>query len=276
MKVAILGLGIIGSRVAARLAAGGADELTLWNRTPKGLPGEAADLAEAVAGREVVSLYLKDREALRSVVEGFEDAAPDGLRLLNHSTVDLETTRWLAARSAERGWDLLDAPFTGSRDAARDGKLVYYVGGGDETIDALEPFLLRSGRAVVRCGGIGSATILKLATNLVSACTVQALSEALAVATRQGLAPEAFTAAVAENACGSPLAAMKLPGMAAGEFETHFSLANMLKDSRYALELAGGLDTPAIAAVSRRMRELADAGLGGQDYSVLMAPYLDR
>ena len=68
---------------------------------------------------------------------------------------------------------------------------------------------------------------------------------------------------------------MKLPTMAKGDFDTHFSLSNMLKDSRYALELASGLDTPAIAAVSERMKQLCEEGLADLDYSALAKPYLD-
>ena len=76
---------------------------------------------------------------------------------------------------------------------------------------------------------------------------------------------------------GSPLTAMKFPTMLAGNYETHFSLSNMGKDSRYMLALAeaAGLETPGIAAVSRRMAELCEAGLGNLDYSALAKPYLD-
>jgi 3-hydroxyisobutyrate dehydrogenase-like beta-hydroxyacid dehydrogenase len=119
--------------------------------------------------------------------------------------------------------------------------------------------------------------VLKLATNLISACTVQALAEALAIATRHGVAADCLIQAVSENASGSVLAGMKLPMMAAGDYETHFSLSNMEKDSRYMLSLAesAGLHTPAIGAVSKRMGELSDAGLGDLDFSALAKPYFD-
>lgn len=83
--------------------------------------------------------------------------------------------------------------------------------------------------------------------------------------------------AVSRNVSGSPLAAMKFPTMVAGNYDIHFSLANMGKDSRYMLALAAaaGVETPAIAAVSQRMAELCDAGFGGLDYSALAKPYLE-
>ena len=153
---------------------------------------------------------------------------------------------------------------------------MYYTGGDEELIRLVTPYLRLSGRELLACGGVGAATIVKLATNLISACTVQALAEALAIATRHGVAAETFIHAVAENFCGSPLAKAKLPTMAAGEYDAHFSLDNMRKDSVYALDLAAtaGLQTPAIAAVSQRMTELCGEGLGGLDYSALAKPYL--
>ncbi len=275
-KIALLGLGIIGSRAAARLKAAGDTGIALWNRTPKGLPNEAATPEEAVDGADLILLYLKDAPAVRDIAAHCLDAAAQGATLVNHSTIDLATTRWLAEACETRSIGFLDCPFTGSREAAANGLLVYYAAGKPDLIDHFEPTLLRTGKAVIRCGETGNATILKLVTNLISACTVQALAESLATATRHGIPAQSLIDAVALNACGSPLAAMKLPTMAAGDFDTHFSLANMLKDSRYALELAAqaGLDTPAIRTVSQRMEELCAAGYADRDYSALAAPYL--
>ena len=272
--IAVLGLGIIGSRVASHLEKAG--HVKTWNRTPKGLPNEVASVEEAIADADLVCLYLKDATATREVAARIF-AAPSRERVLvNHATIDLPTTRWLAEECAARGIGFLDCPFTGSREAAAAGALVYYAGGPDELIDRVEPVLLRSGKSVLRCGAAGTATIMKLVTNLISACTVQALAESLATATSHGISPEALTHAVSLNACGSMLASMKLPTMAKGEFDTHFSLSNMLKDSRYVLELAGeaGLDTPAIRTVSQRMQDLCDQGLADRDYSALAAPYV--
>jgi 3-hydroxyisobutyrate dehydrogenase/glyoxylate/succinic semialdehyde reductase len=252
-----------------------------WNRTPKDLPGECASIAEAAAGANLNLLYLKDSFAVRAValeVFALPALTDGGTRVLvNHSTVDLDTTRWLAAECAARDIVFLDCPFTGSREAAAGAGLVYYAAGPAEWLDRIEPVLLKSGKAVLRTGDTGTATIMKLVTNLISAVSVQALAEALATATRHGITPAALTEAVALNASGSVLAAMKLPTMARGDFDTHFSLSNMLKDSRYVLELAEqvGLDTPAISAVSARMAELCEEGLGEKDYSALAAPYVD-
>lgn len=274
-KAAVLGLGIIGSRALACLVDAGW-KAACWNRTPKGLAGEAATPEAAIESAAVISLYLKDAPATREVVGRIASFLKPGQILLNHATLDLETTQWLEEICLAAGCRFLDAPFTGSKIAAGNGQLFYYVAGDEELASALEPYLGISGKGQLYCGKVGSATVLKLATNLISACTVQALAESFAIATRHGISSECLIRAVSENACASGLSGMKLPTMVEGNFETHFSLSNMGKDSRYMLALAesAGLETPAIAAVSQRMEALSAQGLGDLDYSAVVKPYL--
>lgn len=274
-RVAVLGLGIIGSRAVARLQDAGW-RVGCWSRTAKGLAGESPTPEAAVAGADLISIYLKDAPAVRAVMTGLAPAMGGGMIVLNHATVDLATTQWLERLCAERGCRFLDVPFTGSKVAAGDGQLLYYTGGEVELVRYVEPYLRVTGRALLACGGVGSATVVKLATNLISACTVQALAEALAIAVRNGVAAETLIEAVAGNFCGSPLAKFKLPAMVTGDFDTHFSLDNMRKDGSYALDLAAatGVEAPAIAAVAQRMTEMCAAGLGQLDYSALAKPYL--
>jgi 3-hydroxyisobutyrate dehydrogenase-like beta-hydroxyacid dehydrogenase len=276
-RIAILGLGIIGSRACARLADAGWST-TCWNRTPKGIEGEAASPEEAVAGASVISIYLKDAPAVREIISRIEHVLTPGEIILNHATVDLETTLWLANTCTARGCRFLDAPFTGSKMAAANGQLLYYIGGDAGLAQQLEAYLAVTGRGQLYCGDVGAATVAKLATNLISACTVQALAESLAIATRHGVSADCLIEAVSLNASASVLASMKLPGMATGNYETHFSLSNMGKDSRYMLALAdaAGLETPAIAAVSKRMLDLAADGLGDLDFSAVAKPYLQN
>jgi 3-hydroxyisobutyrate dehydrogenase/glyoxylate/succinic semialdehyde reductase len=275
-RAAVLGLGIIGSRASERLVDAGWN-VARWNRTPKNLPGDVSSPEQAVDGASVISIYLKDSPALREIAARIESVLQPGQTVLNHSTVDLETTMWLENLCHARGCRFLDAPFTGSKLAAEGGQLVYYTGGDAALAAELDAYLSVTSRERLHCGAVGAATVIKLATNLISACTVQAMAEALAISTRHGVPAECLIGAVARNVSGSPLAAMKFPSMVAGNYDTHFSLANMGKDSRYMLALAeaAGVKTPAIAAVSRRMTELAEAGHGDLDYSVLAKPYLE-
>ena len=274
-RIAVLGLGIIGSRACARLADAGW-QVACWNRTPKGLAGEAASPEEAIHGAGIISIYLKDVPAVREVCRRIENSLKPGQVILNHATVDLETTLWLEGVCLAHGCRFLDTPFTGSKIASANGQLVYYTGGDQDLANELEPYLSVTSKGQLHTGPVGTATVTKLATNLISACTVQALAEALAIATHHGVSSDCLIDAVALNASASVLASMKLPMMAVGNFETHFSLANMGKDSRYMLALAehAGLETPAIAAVSKRMAELSAQGLGDLDFSAVAQPYL--
>jgi 3-hydroxyisobutyrate dehydrogenase/glyoxylate/succinic semialdehyde reductase len=273
-KVAILGLGIVGSRVRQRLVEAGYP-VTCWSRTKRGLDGEKDSPEEAVKDADLVSLYLKDAPMVREVFEKAKVGLKSGAIVLNHSTIDLATTLWLAEQCAAKGCDFIDAPFTGSKDASAAGQLLYYTGGDKELVAKVSDFLAASSKGRIHCGEIGAATVTKLATNLISACTVQAMSEAMAIAVRHGVAPEIFTEAAIRNGSGSPLMAMKYPGMIEGDFEPHFTMANMWKDSRYALVLAEsvGVNLPAITAVSARMGEMCEEGCGELDFSALAKAY---
>jgi len=274
-SAAILGLGIIGSRALDRLRNAGWDAAA-WNRTPKGLPGEVASPEEAIRGVRIISIYLKDAPTVRAIVERILPHLEGGQIVLNHATVDLDTTKWLQSVCEARGCEFLDAPFTGSKNASADGQLVYYTGGSPDLVERVKDYLMLTAKSLLPCGDVGTATVVKLATNLISACTVQALAEALAISTHHGVKADVFLDAVSRNAHASGLSAMKLPGMASGNFDTHFSMSNMWKDSRYAVALAeeANLDAPAIHAVSERMGELCDEGLGDLDFSALAKPYL--
>ncbi len=276
-RVAVLGLGIIGSRACARLADAGW-QVACWNRTPQGVSGEVATPEAAIEAAAIVSIYLKDAPAVRQVVGRIEGFLRPGQVILNHATLDLETTLWLEKTSLAHGCRFLDTPFTGSKAASASGQLLYYTGGDAHLANDLAPYLNVTSRGQLHCGAVGAATVVKLATNLISACTVQAMAESLAIATHHGVSADCLIHAVAENACASVLSGMKLPTMASGNFETHFSLSNMTKDSRYMLALAesAGVETPAIAAVSRRMEQLNAEGLGDLDYSAVVKPYLQN
>jgi 3-hydroxyisobutyrate dehydrogenase/glyoxylate/succinic semialdehyde reductase len=273
-NVAVLGLGIVGSRVRQRLIKAGYP-VTCWSRTQRGLDREKDSPEEAVEGADLVSVYLKDAPMVREVFERAKAELKKGAIVLNHSTIDLATTLWLAEQCAAKGCDFIDAPFTGSKDASAAGQLLYYTGGDEELVAMVSDFLAVSSKGRIHCGEIGAGTVTKLATNLISACTVQAMSEALAIAARHGVAPDIFTEAAIRNGSGSPLMAMKYPGILKGDFEPHFTMANMWKDSRYALALAesAGVNLPAITAVSARMGEMCQEGCGELDFSALAKAY---
>jgi len=273
-SIAVFGLGIIGSRSADCLSSK-SFKVHTWNRTTKDRKDTCPTASAAAEGADFLAFYLKDGIAIREVFSAVRDTLTAQQTILNHSTIDLETTKWLESQCLEIGCRFLDAPFTGSKVAAGNGALVYYVGGDLETLEHARPVLEATSKEIKHLGPVGSATVVKIATNLISASTVQALSEALAIATHHGIPADVFTESVASNACGSMLSNMKLPTMAAGDYETHFSLENMLKDSRFAIQLAkdAGIATPGIEATSQAMESQCKKGDAQLDFSALFKAY---
>ena len=274
----VAGLGIIGSRVAGNLRAKGFG-VRVYNRTPKENEPGFTDSVEVLAREcEVIQIFVRDVKALREVIAAMSPALGKGKTIINSATVSLTATKEVAKQVKKTGADFLDAPFTGSRDAAANGQLVYYAGGSAKVLERVRPVLEASAKAVLPTGDIGSATVLKIATNMVSAVTVQALAEALGVVESAGVPAAMFLQAMEHNANCSGLVRMKLPAMIARDFTPHFSLKNMLKDARYALALAGqgGMEVPVLTAAAACMAGLEAAGRGDEDYSVLAEHYIGK
>ena len=276
--VGVAGLGIIGSRVAAHLRAKGFS-VRVYNRTPRenepGFTGSAEELARE---SDVIQVFVRDVKALREVVTAMSPALTKGKTVINSATVSLSATKEVAKLVKKTGADFLDAPFTGSRDAAANGQLTYYAGGSGKVLERVRSVLEASSKSILPTGEIGTATVLKIATNMVSAVTVQALAEALGVVESAGVPLAMFEQAMEQNANCSGLVRMKLPAMIRRDFTPHFSLKNMLKDARYALALAGqgNMEVPVLTAAAACMAGLEAAGRGDEDYSVLAEHYIGK
>src|SRR5204863_8998946 len=115
-----------------------------------------------------------------------------------------------------RGARFLDAPFTGSKVAAENGQLVYYIGGDEAVLKQVRPILEASSREIVLIGNIGDATVMKVATNLITAATAQVTAEALALVRKAGISADLFSRAMKSNASNSTTIEMKVPLMIAG------------------------------------------------------------
>lgn len=132
-----------------------------------------------------------------------------------------------------------------------------------------------SSKQIIEIGEIGQATVIKLATNIITGATVQAIAEALALVHNAGIPPEKFVAAVQDNASYSRTLEMKLPKMIAGDFEPHFSLKHMLKDMQLASRfgLSHHLELAVSSAVRDRLLEQEQRGHADEDYSVVARKY---
>ena len=155
--------------------------------------------------------------------------------------------------------------------AAQNGKLIYYIGGDSAVLELVQPVLAASSAKIMTVGKIGAATVLKIATNAITAVTVKGLAEAVAITRAQGIEPQKLLEALEPNANYSGLIGMKLPAMIQQNFEAHFSLRNMLKDADFARDLAqqAGVKVTALDAMADAMRAQLDAGNGDKDFSVI-------
>ena len=274
-NVGIIGLGIIGSRVAGALRKRGF-QVFVWNRTPRpeqnflGSPIEIAELCD------VVQIFVADDEALLEMVRRLSPGLTALCTVTAHCTVAPETMRAAAEMVERRGARFLDAPFTGSKVAAENGQLVYYIGGDEAALKRVRPILEASSKEIVVIGNrIGDATVMKVATNLITAATAQVVAEALALVRKAGLSTELFSRAMKSNASNSTTVEMKAPMMIAGDFEPHFSVKHMLKDVRIGMKLAEGygLDLPVTAASRDMLLDEAKHGRGDADYSSVAQKY---
>jgi len=274
-NVGIIGLGIIGARVAGALRQRGL-HVFVWNRTPRaeqnfvGSPIEVAELCD------VIQIFVADDEALLGMVQQLSPGLTAQHVVTAHCTVAPESMRAAAEIVERRGARFLDAPFTGSKVAAEKGQLVYYIGGDEAALKQARPILEASSREIVVIGTrIGDATVMKVATNLITAATAQVGAEALALIRKAGLSAEAFTQAMKSNASNSTTLDMKVPMMMAGDFAPHFSVKHMLKDVRIGLKLAEGygLDLPVTATARDLLLEEMKHGRGDADYSSIAQKY---
>jgi len=268
--IGVIGLGIIGSRVAENLDKAGY-EVFVWSRSPRAIPNFLANPREVAESAHTLQIFVRDDAALLAAIEDMLPTLTPAHLILNHATVSPSATLEAAERVSKTGAAFLDAPFTGSKVAAQNGKLVYYIGGDAGLMPLAEPVLKASSAKIMHVGKIGDATVLKIATNLITAVTVKGVQEAVALTQAQGVDPRKLLEAEEPNANFSPLIGMKLPAMIDQNFEAHFSLQNMLKDADFALALAGqkGLKLGALQAMADAMRTAKEAGKGDSDFSVI-------
>lgn len=269
-SVGIIGLGIIGSRVAGCLRKAGC-HVWLWNRSPRPEPNFLSSAREVADAAHIIQIFVSDGPALLQTVDSIALALTPGHIVLNHATVSPDDVREAARRVKTTGARFLDAPFTGSRDAAADAGLVYFIGGEAGTLRDVRPVLEASSKKIVEIGEIGEASAVKIATNLLVGATVEALAEALAILQKAGVDPAKFAPAAEQHALYSPLIAMKLQPMLEGDFDPRFALKHLFKDIRLALDLAGGeaADLPMTSGLAGSLASALHKGWGDEDMAAV-------
>jgi 3-hydroxyisobutyrate dehydrogenase-like beta-hydroxyacid dehydrogenase len=282
MRVAFLGLGIMGSRMAANLSRA-SFELAVWNRTTETAERFAhehgAKLAPtpavAAAGAELIVTMVVDGPQVEHVLLGPDGAAhgaSPGALCVDCSTIGPAATRAIAARLAELELGMVDAPVTGSSPRAEDGTLTIMAGGTDVDFERAKPLLEAMGKLIVHAGPLGHGQMVKLINNAVAAVNATTVGQALLVAARAGVDLDALTTVMAAGAGGSMMLDLKAGPMREHDYTTLFKLDHMLKDVRLCLEEAQDAGVPfEFAALARQILVAASGrGLGDADFAALI------
>jgi 3-hydroxyisobutyrate dehydrogenase len=282
MRVAFLGLGIMGSRMAANLVGAG-HEVSVWNRT-----GARADEfcshhhaataptpAEAAAGAEVILTMVVDGPQVREVLLGEHGAAagaPSGALCVDCSTIGRSATIEIAEELGRRGLAMVDAPVTGSSPRAQDGTLTIMAGGSEEDFERARPLLEAMGKVIVHCGPLGHGQMVKLINNAVAATNAAVVGQALVLAAGAGVDLDALTEVMAAGSGASTMLQLKAGPMREHDYTTLFKLEHMLKDVRLCLEEGEAAGAPfEMAALTREILTAAmGRGLGQADFAALI------
>lgn len=283
MRIAFLGLGIMGSRMAANLLAAG-HELTVWNRTAATAaewgarhPGAAVagSPAEAAAEADLIITMVVDGPDVEAVLlgpDGAATSAPAGTLVADMSTIAPAAAEALAERLAERGLAFLDAPVTGSSPAAESGTLTIMAGGDAAHVARAMPALEAMGALIRHVGPVGHGQRVKLVNNAVAIANTVTAGQALLAGRALGVDLDALVEVLSAGAAGSVALDLKAGPMRTHEYPLLFKTRHMLKDVQHCLDAVGAAGVPFPAAAEARELLVATVGrgLGDEDYAAVI------
>lgn len=273
-KVAFIGIGKMGARMAARLVSAGLN-VTVFdpNRTAVDeLVGQGAIAADspkaAASGAEVILFSLPTPSILRSAVSGSDGVlgvVSKGAVLIDFSTVDPATTKELAAAAAEKGAEFLDSPVSGGVLGAANGKLVLMVGGDAAVLERVTPLLSHLAGRIVHCGPIGAGQLTKLSHNLLTAINTVALGEVLAASVKAGAKLDVLVDVLTAGLAGSKMLDYLPKTLFTAERPANFAIDLMHKDIGLCLDEFANYPMPLGQLVKQTYNTARAKGLGGKD-----------
>ena len=284
MKVGMIGLGIMGKPMAKNLMKGGYTELLVNDRNQAVIDDVVSAGARAATQPEigetcdVVLTMLPNSPHVKEVMLGEDGVAAHirpGTVFIDMSSINPVASKEIAAVLAEKGIEMLDAPVSGGEPKAVDGTLSFMVGGKQEVFDKFKPLLETMGSSVVRCGEIGAGNTTKLANQIIVACNIQALAEALTLAQKAGVDPQLVFEAIRGGLAGSTVMNAKAPMMMAGNDKPGFKIDLHIKDLNNALDCAHsvGAPVPMTAEVQEILQWLHNHEGGQKDHSAIAQYY---
>ena len=284
MKVAFIGLGVMGNPMARHLAQQGHD-VTVYNRTALKANDwvaahggrSAATPREAALNAEIVMVCVGNDDDVRSVIYGSEGVlagfAKGGI-VVDHTTASATLARELSRECADRGVGFIDAPVSGGQAGAENGQLSVMCGADDQQVfDRAYPVLMSYAKICKRLGNAGSGQLAKMVNQICIAGVVQGLSEGLNLAMAAGLNPDELVEVISQGAAGSWQMVNRSKTMVRNEFNFGFAVEWMRKDLAICLEEAQrlGVDLPVTAIVNDFYGEVMRMGGRRWDTSSLIA-----
>ena len=280
--VGFIGLGIMGRPMAKNLMEAGY-ELVLQNRSPEKAEGLAEE-GNATAARsprevaeacDIVITMLPDSPDVEAVVAG-EGGVLEGIRdsalLVDMSTISPVVTEELAAKVREKGASMLDAPVSGGDVGAVEGALSIMVGGSKEDFERARPLFDVMGKVVTHVGPIGAGQVVKTCNQIVVALTIEAVSEALVLGSKGGVAPEKILDVLGGGLAGNKVMEVKREKMLEHSFDPGFRIELHHKDLGIALAAGReyGVTLPVTAIVDQMLETLKMRGKGDRDHSAIL------
>lgn len=279
-RVAFLGLGTMGSAMAANLAR--ADfPLVVWNRTPDRAPElaelgveTAANPADAASRADIVVICVSDTSDVEAVLfgpDGVADGARAGTLVIDCSTIAPSGSWDFAARLRERGLSMVDAPVSGGSEGARNATLTIFVGGDEADVERARPVLAALGRTITHVGPIGAGQAVKAVNQVILAGTYLGVAEGIVLAIKAGLDVEQVVGALGGGAAQSWVLANRSGRMLDNDYPLGFKVALHRKDLGIALDLANqlGASLPVSALAAQLESGLIARGHGEDDMSAL-------
>jgi 3-hydroxyisobutyrate dehydrogenase len=276
-RIAFLGMGIMGSRMARNLRRAGFD-VVVWNRTRARADEVGDPIADtprtAAENATVVITMVVDAPEVKAVLFGDDGAAAslaEGALAIDMSTIAPSAVHEIAGRLAESGVGFVDAPVTGSKPRAEDGTLTIMAGGADDDFTRALPLFQAMGELIVHCGPSGHGAMVKLINNAVAAVNAAALAEAFDVAEAYDLDTDALVEVMSAGSAKSTMLDLKARPMLEHDYDPLFKLAHMLKDVRHCLTEVDALGEEfELASDAEALYAAADAaGFGEQDFAAV-------
>jgi 3-hydroxyisobutyrate dehydrogenase len=268
LKIAFLGLGVMGSPMSANLARQGL-EVKGWNRTPNRPELEVAKqagvkvvetLKEAVESADIIFTCLGDVPDVEAVVLGEEGvikyAQPHAL-VVDMSTIGTKAARKIASELQQYHLRFLDAPISGGDIGAEKGTLTIMVGGDEQDFAQCKPYFEIMGQNITLCGAVGSGQAVKLCNQVLASLHMVALCEAIQLANRQGIDPHLVIDVCSTGAAGSWALSNLGLKVINSDYEPGFMIKHILKDLRLVQELSGG-DLPGVQLADRLFKLVAN------------------